>query len=172
MKPTDSDITIRRVLPEDACQIADIYNYYVRETTVSFEVAVLSVEDMRGRIERILGEYPYFVAERGGEILGYCYAHEWKESPAYRRTFENTVYLRHGLTSHGVGRRLMETLIDACRDVGCHALIACITTENEGSRRFHRALGFREVSHFSEVGYKLGRYLDVTDMELLLGQPE
>ena len=50
MKPTDSDITIRRVLPEDACQIADIYNYYVRETTVSFEVAVLSVEDMRGRI--------------------------------------------------------------------------------------------------------------------------
>lgn len=168
MQEMEDGICVRRVVPEDAAQISEIYNYYIEETTVSFEVDPISVEAMRNRIASISERFPYFVAECGGMIVGYCYAHEWKERPAYSLTFENTVYLRRDAVAHGVGARLMRALIDACRGMGCHALIACITTENEGSRRFHESLGFREVSHFREVGYKLGRYLDVTDMELLI----
>lgn len=163
--------TIRRVRPEDAMDIADIYRYYVEETTVSFEEIALTTEEMAARIGWISAECHYFVAvsDNDNRVMGYCYAHPWKERPSYRRTLETTVYLRHGETSRGVGRRLMERLIEACRsDEGCHVLIACITTENEGSCRFHASLGFKEVSHFHEVGYKLGRYLDVTDMELLV----
>ena len=164
-----NELTIRPVKEADSEAIAGIYNYYVRETTVTFDEEPLTVARMRERVAGISRSWPYLVAEDAGEIIGYCYVHPWKEKIAYGRTLETTVYLRSGMTSRGVGRRLMETLIGECRSRGgIHSLIACITTENEGSRRFHASLGFEEVSHFREVGYKFGRYLDVTDMELLL----
>lgn len=161
------DFVIREVNPAaDAAEIADIYRYYVEETTVSFEEKALSGSEMSRRIAGIYPRYPYFVAECGGVIAGYCYVHPWKERLCYRHTLETTVYLRHGMTSGGIGRALMLRLLDACRERGdVHALIACITTENEGSRRFHASLGFSEVSHFREVGCKFGNLLDVTDME-------
>lgn len=164
-----SELRIRAVSPSDAEAIAGIYRYYVENTTVTFDEESPGVDDTRLKIAWISGEWPYLVAELDGEVAGYCYVHPWKEKKAYRPTLETTVYLRQGLTSGGVGRALMERLIAECRareDV--HALIACITAENEGSRRFHASLGFEEVSLFREVGFKFGRYLDVVDMELIL----
>lgn len=162
-----SEIKIRPVTASDAEAIAEIYRYYVENTTVTFDEVPQSVAQVEAALTRI--EWPYLVAEVDGNVAGYCYVHPWKEKVAYRQTLETTVYLRHGMTSRGVGRLLMEQLIEECRRMGSvHALIACITAENEGSRRFHGALGFEEVSLFREVGFKFGRYLDVADMELIL----
>lgn len=159
---------IRRVTLDDAARIAGIYNEYIEKTTISFETEPLTDDEMRDRIGVISSKYPYFVYETDGDVAGYCYVHEWKERKAYFHTLEVTIYLDGKFRGRGIGRELMSHLIDECRKDGHHVLIACITGDNEASIAFHRSLGFSEVSRFSEVGFKFGRWLDVVDMELKL----
>lgn len=159
---------IRPVKDSDAAAIAAIYNEYVLHTAISFETEPLSAEAMRERIVQLASHYPYLVAEEEGHIIGYCYAHPWKERAAYFRSWETTVYLHPQHLGRGIGSQLMLSLIDRCRAADCHVLIACITADNTTSREFHRRLGFSQVSHFSEVGQKHGRLLDVVDYQLIL----
>ena len=158
---------IRQVKAEDAAQIASIYNHYINETTVTFENEALSYREMKDRINAISTSCPYFVYEENGAILGYCYAHPWKERAAYAKTYEISIYLDKNATGKNIGTKLIQKLIEECKKINCHALIACITAENEGSIRFHLRHGFKQVSSFKEVGYKFNRYLDVNDYELL-----
>ena len=159
---------IRRVVPEDAGRLAEIYNEYVLRTTISFETEAVTEAEMKSRIEAIFSAFPYFVYEYDGVVQGYCYAHPWKERAAYSKTLETTVYLAPEACGQGVGKLLMERLIDDCRARGFHSLIACVTAENSTSVRFHERLGFRQVSRFAEVGLKFGRWLDVIDLQLVL----
>lgn len=160
---------IRNVHPSDAPAITAIYNDYILNTTISFETEALSSEAMLQRINAIAEEFPYYVYEAAdGTIGGYCYAHKWKEREAYSRTLETTIYLAPQFQHQGIGRRLMQSLIDECRKRGFVALIACITGGNEASIGLHEALGFEQRSHFKNVGMKFGRMLDVVDLELLL----
>ena len=118
---------IRKVERRDARSIARIYNRYVTETTISFETLPVDEAEMLRRIEDTASRYPYFVYEECGEVKGYCYAHAWKERAAYGCTWETTVYISSQERGRGIGRQLMETLIDACRSSDVRALIACIT---------------------------------------------
>ena len=159
----------RDVHLSDAKAITDIYNVYVTQSTATFETEPVTTAEMRRRVEEISAAHPYFVYEEEGHVVGYCYAHPWRERAAYRHTWETTVYLAPGRERRGLGRLLMEHLIAACRDAhDCHVLIACITAENAPSIRLHERLGFRQVSRFEQVGRKQGRWLDVVDYELLL----
>lgn len=158
---------IRLIRPqEDAASVAALYKPYVEGTTVSFEVQPPGEDEMRDRLLHL--PFPGYLYEEDGETLGYCYAHPWKERPAYCHTLETTVYLAPEAQGRGIGRRLMEQLISACRAHGARALIACITAENEASCRFHESLGFSRVSLFRAVGRKFDRWLDVVDYELML----
>lgn len=159
---------IRAVHPTDAAAIAAIYADYVSNTTISFELVAPTVQQMQERITALSAHYPYLVWEETGRILGYCYAHAWKERAAYAHTWETTVYLAPQAKGRGIGTALMQRLIADARATGCHALIACITDDNTASRAFHEKLGFRKVSHFSQVGHKFGHWLDVTDYQLPL----
>lgn len=161
---------IRLAQQSDCPALARIYNHYVTETTVSFETTPVSTEEMERRMTTIQQHYPYLVAEQEGEIVGYAYVHPWKERHAYHHTLETTVYLAPNCRHQGVGQRLVERLIEACRHTDCHALIACITAENTDSLHFHERMGFHQVSLFRQVGRKFGRWLDVIDMELLLDE--
>ena len=133
---------IRNVCNTDATAIANIYNEYVTGTTVSFELEPVTVEEMSKRIIEISASFPYFVCEDKGNVVGFCYAHRWKERKAYENTLETTVYISRSHHGHGVGRQL--------------------------SINFHERLGFTKVSCFNQVGRKFGRWLDVVDYELLL----
>lgn len=159
---------IRPVTMEDAGAIVDIYNYFITETTVSFEMRPLSVEEMAVRIRDISASFPYFVYEEDGRVLGYCYAHPWKERAAYSKTLETTVYLHKDATHRGIGSLMVRRLVDLCRAQGYHALIACITEENVASIRMHGKVGFCTVAEYRQVGRKFGKWLGVVDMELLL----
>lgn len=159
---------IRTVTLNDAQAIADIYNEYVLHTCITFETEAVSTPEMAERIQTISSVYPYFVYEADGEILGYCYAHAWKEKQAYQQTAEITVYVKNGYVRQGIGLALMQQLIEASRESGLHALIACITYPNEASVRLHEKLGFRQVSRFYEVGRKFGQWLDIYDFQLIL----
>lgn len=163
------NIKIRPVAETDCGAVTEIYNHYIADTTVSFEVEPLSAGEMLARIKAISAQFPYLVIEEEGRVAGYCYVHPWKERAAYCHTFELTVYLDHDCRGRGLGSRLLAEVIKECRTLGvCHSLVACITAENRESIAFHSRHGFKQVSLFREVGMKFGRWLDVVDMQLML----
>ena len=159
---------IRFVTQRDVKRITEIYNDYIINTTISFEVKPLTEDEMCNRIESVLAHGPFLVWEEDGEIAGYCYAHPWKERAAYHNTLETTVYLDPQYFRKGIGSKLMEQLINHCRADDKKVLIACITANNEASIKMHEGLGFKQVSYFSQVGEKFGQSLDVIDMQLTL----
>ncbi len=160
---------IRNVTSQDIDAITDIYNWYITNSTATFEIDPISRQEMAERVAGFTSEgMPYMVFESDGMVWGYCYAHRWKQRAAYRHTLETTVYLHHEHLHKGVGRQLMEKLIADCRATGYKALIACITEGNEASCALHRALGFQQVSHFKDVGRKFDKWLGISDFELLL----
>ncbi len=155
--------------PEVAPAIAEIYRWYVENTAISFELTAPSVQEMKRRIEEISRRWTYYVyRDEQGQVLGWACAHPWKEREAYNPTFEDTIYLHPDIKGLGIGSRLLRHVIDDCREMGVHSLIACITASNMASIEFHRRFGFKEASFFKEVGYKLGAYHDVIDMQLML----
>ncbi len=160
---------IRPVQLSDTKAIASIYEHYVLHTPISFETEAVSEAEMRSRISYIAERWPYLVCEDDhGELVGYCYAHEWKERKAYAQTLELTIYMKPDYCGKQLGATLMNQLISECKEKGFFVLIACITAENKPSCKFFESLGFQRVSYFEKVGYKFERYWDVVDYQLIL----
>jgi phosphinothricin acetyltransferase len=158
---------IRLVKDGDAKNIAGIYNHYVRETVITFEERPVSIGEMAGRIAKVSAKYPWFVMEEDGDVSGYAYVNTWKERYAYRYAAELSIYLKAGLEGKGRGTELMQILLDAVRKTELHALVAGITLPNEKSVALHEKFGFVKIARFNEIGFKLGRWLDVGYWELL-----
>ncbi|MCC8036787.1 MAG: N-acetyltransferase family protein [Bacteroidales bacterium] len=153
-----------------APEISEIYRWYVVNTPISFELVPPTVEEMERRIEEIARRWTYYVYRdaQSGRVLGWAYAHPWKEREAYNPTFEDTIYLHPQAQGRGVGSELLKRVLEDCRKMGVHSVVACITASNTRSIEFHRRFGFKEASFFKECGYKLGAYHDVVDMQLML----
>ena len=160
-------MNIRNVQPDDAAQIVEIYNYYIKNTHQTFETEPLSAEEMRERISEISENYPYLVAEEGGEIYGYAYATQFKMRQAYEFSAEVSIYVKADAKQKGIGTLIYDRLFEDLKETDIHAIIAGISLPNDGSVRFHEKLGFTKVAHFREVGYKLGRWVDVGYWELI-----
>lgn len=161
--------TIRPACPEDAAAILEIYAPYVRETNISFEYEVPTLEEFTQRVRDISSLHPYLVWEENGKLLGYAYAHPYAPRPAYQWGAELTIYLRQGVTHRGMGSTLYGALFDLLRLQGVRTVYGCITAENHPSVAMHRALGFAEGGLFRNAGYKFGRWLDVLWLEKSLG---
>ncbi len=159
---------IRTVKLADAAEIVAIYNHYIINTTITFETDPLTAQQMSARIELLSSHYPYFVYEEDGKVVGYCYAHGWKEKAAYNQTVETTIYLSPTATRKGIGKKMLVHLIQECKRRNYHSLIACITQGNEASFVLHSHLGFQQASLFKEVGRKFNQWLDVVDYQLIL----
>ena len=160
-------MNIRRVDLADAAQIAEIYNYYILNTHHTFETEALGVEEMRERIAESGDDYPYLVAEYEGVIQGYVYAAQFKLRQAYKHSVEVSIYVRSQAKQKGIGSELYQKLLEELAETDVHALMAGISLPNEASVRFHEKLGYEKVAHFREVGYKLGRWVDVGFWEML-----
>jgi len=152
---------IRRAVPGDAGQISGLYNYYIENTTITFEEEPVSSFEMEKRIRSITEKLPWFVFCKGEELTGYAYASPWRVRPAYRYSVETTVYVKNGCTGEGTGRELYTALLDELKDLGYHLAIAGIALPNEPSRLIHEKMGFKKAAHFREVGFKFGTWLDV-----------
>jgi len=159
---------VRSATNKDASQITDIYNYYILNTTVTFEKTPISEEDMKERVQQTQAKYPWLVLEIDGMIQGYAYVIEWKPRGAYRHSVESTVYLRSGQSGNGYGSELYHKLLEVLKQLNVHAVIGGIAQPNEGSIALHEKFGFEKVAHFKEVGYKFEQWVDVAYWQLLL----
>ncbi len=166
-------MNIRPVAPSDAARIADIYNHYIRHTTISFEETPVSVSEIEQRIAKVAAaKLPWLVIEDGGQVQGYAYASLWRDRTAYRFTVEPSVYLDHQLRGGGLGKRLYRHLLDTLRQIGIEQVIGVIALPNPVSIALHEAFGFRQVGEFTHVGYKFDRWLSVSYWQLSLQHSE
>ena len=170
-------VLIREATADDAQRLLEIYAYYVESTAITFEYDVPSVEEFRGRIERIKTRYPYLVIEKNGIIKGYAYAGVFKDRAAYDRSCEMTIYLERGSSGEGLGRMLYEALEEALRKQGILNLYACIGYPDVpdeyldyNSAQFHEHLGYRTVGTFHQCGCKFGRWYSMIWMEKMIGE--
>ncbi len=161
-------VTIRTARSSDATAIADIYNYYIEHTVVTFEETAISSTEMEARISLVLDkQQPWIVCEKNGEVVGYAYAGEWKSRCAYRYSLESTVYLKHGEEGHGYGSALYSELISLVKAKKYHAMIGGIALPNEASVALHEKFGFKIAGRFEEVGYKFDQWIDVGYWQLI-----
>jgi len=157
---------IRRASPADAAAIAAIYNWYVENTIVTFELEPVPAPEMAHRIETVLAAHEWLVLMHGGELLGYAYADRFRERAAYAHATESTIYLRHGLEGQGLGSRLYPELVRRTFARGYRHLIGAIALPNDASVRLHEKLGFVKAGQLLRVGRKLGRWIDVGHWQL------
>ena len=161
-------MTLRPARVADATALAHIYNHYVRETIVTFEELPVAPDALAARIEEITAALPWLVCENEGAVLGYAYASPWRPRAAYRHSVEATVYLDRTATGRGLGTQLYRELIAQLRERGLHVVIGGVALPNPASVALHEKLGFEKVAHFNEVGFKLGRWIDVAYWQLRL----
>jgi len=166
-----TEFGIRDAAPDDAAAIASIYEPYVRTTCVTFEEIPPSPAEIASRMQQIRERgLPFHVAEKAQGVIGYAYAAPFHPRSAYRYAVEDSVYVERSHAGQGIGTALMQRLIEECAALGYRQMIALIgDQENQASIRLHARLGFRQIGILSGVGLKLGRWVDVTEMQLALG---
>jgi phosphinothricin acetyltransferase len=147
--------------------VIELINHYIRESPAIFELEPYTVE---GRGEwfsqfKEVGRYRMFVAEAGGEVVGYACSTPLREKAAFATSVETSVYLSPVRCGEGLGVRLYGALFDALGEGDVHRAYAAITVPNEGSVALHRRSGFVDVGTWRESGRKFGRYHDVLWME-------
>lgn len=146
-----------------------IYNPVVETSTATFDLVPRTLEEQRAWLSDRSGARIVLVAEDGeGAVAGYAALSPYRERAAYSTTVEDSVYVHPDHQGAGVGRLLLESLVDTARAHGFHAMMARIVADHEASIGLHAVCGFEIVGHEREVGRKFGRWLDVTLMERLL----
>lgn len=170
------DISIRFAKPEDAKELLKIYAYYVTDTAISFETEVPSEEEFKLRIEEVLKSYPFIVACKDDEILGYAYLHSFVGRKAYELSAETTIYLNPDKKKMGIGKKLYSVLEDIAKAQNITNLYSCIGYVdkedeylNNNSVQFHEHIGFRMVGKFENCGHKFGRWYHMVWMEKIIG---
>ena len=163
---------LRDAQPDDMAEVARIYRHYVETSTFTFEEVPPSAEEMRARLRAVKDAgLPWRVAEKEGAVIGYVYASRFRARVGYRYSVENSVYIAPTEARHGVGLALMRDLIRDCTALGYRQMMAVIgDSANEPSLRLHTRLGFRTVGHEVAIGVKFGRWIDVVQMQLALGE--
>jgi len=155
-------MTIRTATPADAEAITAIYAPIVANTSISFELAPPSVEEMCGRIEKTLHNLPWLVSEDAqGAVNGYVYASKHRERPAYQWSVDVTAYVREDARGLGVGKRLYQALFAELATLGYFQAFAGIALPNDASVALHESVGFEPIGVYRKVGFKLGAWHDV-----------
>ncbi len=166
------DITIRWAELADAQALLNIYAPYVKETAITFEYTVPTLLEFQQRMQKTMTKYPYLVAVREDEILGYAYASEFKNRAAYDWAVETTIYVKQHSRQSGVGKKLYQALEAVLEKQNITNLYACIAYPNPGSIGFHEHLGYQTIGHFSKCGYKLETWYDMIWMEKMIAAHE
>lgn len=149
----------------DAKELLAIYAPYVKNTTVTFEYDVPSVEEFAHRIETISEKYPYLVYKIDGKIAGYAYASTFKTRAAFMWDVETSIYLSEEFHSKNIAHKLYEAMFALLKEQGFYNCYAYISVPNPKSTRFHEKFGFTEIATYPNTGYKLNEWCSLSCMQ-------
>jgi len=158
-----SDISVRRAEPADLSALLDIYNFYVLNTPITFDIEPRTMAQRQEWFDQFSGRgrHQCFVTTLGARPIGWACSARFKEKEAYVTSVETSVYCAPGYTGRGIGRRLYAVLFDALSGEDIHRAYAGITLPNEASVALHTSLGFRLIGRQEEAGRKFGKFWDV-----------
>jgi phosphinothricin acetyltransferase len=162
-----ADIKIRPAVRDDLPRLTEIYNYYVINTPITFDLVPVTV-DQRARwfAEHTAGKrHRLFVAEDNGLVLGWAGTGPFRDRAAYDTSVETSIYCANDAKGRGIGAMMYRVLLDSLQNEDINRVLAGITLPNEASLAIHRKFGFSEVGVFTECGRKFDRYWDVIWME-------
>lgn len=169
-------ITIRDATSDDVQAVTAIQNSLIATTSYEWRSDPHTVEERAEWLaDKQRSGWPVLVAvdDRSSEVVAVAYYGDFRDSarwPGYRTTVEHTVHVRDDQWGRGVGRSLMEALMERARTQGKHVMVGGIDGTNEDSLRFHARLGFTEVARMPQVGVKLGRWLDLVLVQRVLDE--
>jgi phosphinothricin acetyltransferase len=161
-----TSLEIDRALPADVDAIAAILNDAIENTTASWYDLPRTPEQVAAWIDdRTRSAHPFLVARRAGSVVGFSSYGPFRPWPGYRQTVELSIFVDRAHHRQGIGRKLVEALVDKARQAGVHVIVAGIEANNRASIELHRALGFVEVGRMPEVGRKFDRWLTLVFMQ-------
>jgi phosphinothricin acetyltransferase len=157
------DISIRPAVRSDLPRVTEIYNYYVINTPVTFDMEPYTVERRAAWFDQFAptGRYRLVVAEENGKVLGYAGTMRFRPKAAYETTVETTIYCAQEAIGKRIGSLLYGALFDAINNEDVRRIVAGYTLPNDASAALHARCGFKPVGIYTEVGRKFGRYWDV-----------
>jgi phosphinothricin acetyltransferase len=160
-------VKIRPAVRDDLARLTEIYNYYVINTAITFDLEPVTVESRTRWFDEHAGtkRHRLFVAEDAGKVVGWAGTGPFRDRAAYDTSAETTIYCAQDATGRGIGATLYRVLFDALKSEDINRLLAGITLPNEASVALHRKFGFIEVGVFTQCGRKFGKYWDVVWME-------
>jgi phosphinothricin acetyltransferase len=155
----------------DLARITEIYNYYVLNTPVTFDVEPYTVERREAWLAQFgaTGRYRLIVAEENGIVMGYAATTRFRPKAAYETTVETSIYCAPEAVGRGLGKRLYGELFAVLKGEDIHRFVAVYVVPNAATEALHRRFGFRVVGVFSENGRKFGKYWDVCWAERAAG---
>ena len=160
-------VHVRAASEDDLAAINEIYNHYVRESHVTFDLEPVELEARRQWFAHHgdAGPHRVFVAVEEGRVIGFASSSEFKSRPGYATSVETSVYVASDTVGKGVGGRLYEKLFHALDGLDLHRAYAGVGLPNPASVALHEKFGFKRVALFTEPGRKFGRYWDVAWFE-------
>jgi len=160
-------LKIRNASIEDLDEITNIYNEAIQKTVATFDTKEKSIDEQKIWFQDHGSKNPMIVAEEDGNILGWAALSKYSTRCAYSDTAEISLYVREKHQGRGIGKKLMEKIIQKGEKAGLHVVLARITEGNEKSIYLHKSVGFEHVGIMKEVGIKFGKRLDVYLMQKL-----
>ncbi len=162
-------VEIRQAVYDDLPQMLDIYNDVILYTTAVYDYEAHTIDMRRQWFETKQQQgLPVFVAEEDGVVLGFSSIGPFRAWAAYKYTVENSIYVKANCRGKGIGKLLLQPLIEVSKALGMHTIVAGIDASNDASIYLHKQFGFEEVAHFKQVGYKFDKWLDLTFLQLML----
>lgn len=164
------EIIIRLAREADAVEILKIYEPYIKDTAITFEYEVPTLDEFKNRIKKISSVYPYLVCLIGGRIVGYAYAYRQKERAAYQWNAELSVYINKLYLRMGIGKALYSCLIEILKLQNVRNIYGGVTIPNPNSEKLHEYFGFQRLATYHNVGYKCDAWQDIILFEKSIGE--
>ena len=160
MSSPTKTFSVRPARREDLPAIAGIYNWAVNQTFATIDSEALSQEEVQSWYTDHIKDHPLCVAEDGNGVIGWARLMPWKQ-----RGFdiaEDLVYVDPVHHGRGVGRQLLQSIIESASELGYRSIVASVATDNRSGLQLHQNAGFEVVGTLKNAAYKFGRWMDIT----------
>jgi L-amino acid N-acyltransferase YncA len=161
----ESNLKFSEAKYENTQEMLDLYNYYVKTTTITFDLEEISIELFLKRIKIGDAKYKTYACQIGNILIGFCFFIPFRDKPAYQKTVEIGVYLKPEFTGKKYGEKIVKYLEGKIKDNQYMNIIASVSSENNTSIRLFRRLGYEQCASYKEVAYKHGHYVGIIDFQ-------